>query len=111
VIFGRAVALAYVHGRDDATSADITARNWKEDWPHYIRVHHAEFVAGTLHNGIRLSQLMNQLQADAFGSTQANAARGEGNVNPRGAYRQQAAVRLSRDGFEWMKRPFGAGLS
>ena len=102
VIFGRAVALAYVDGRDDATPSDIAVRNWKEDWPHYIRVHHADFVAGTLHNGVRLSQLMNELQADAFGSTQANAVRGEGNVNPRGAYRQQAAVRLSREGFEWM---------
>jgi HKD family nuclease len=104
MIFGRAVALAHVAGRDDATAADIAFkdRGWKQWWPYYIRVHHAEFAAGTLENGVRLSHLMDQLKANAFASTQANAAIGEGNVNPRGAYRQQAAVRLSREGFDWM---------
>ena len=102
VIFGRAVALAHVEGRDDATPADIKFRDWKARWPHYVRVHHGEFVAGTLQNGVPLSRLMEELQANAFASTQQNAATGEGNVNPRGAYRQQPAVRLSREGFEWM---------
>ena len=47
-IFGRAVGMKHQPGRDDATFADIERRPWKEKWPRYIRVHHAEFVAGTI---------------------------------------------------------------
>ena len=45
---GRAVGMKHQPGRDDATFADIECRPWKEKWPRYIRVHHAEFVAGTI---------------------------------------------------------------
>jgi hypothetical protein len=89
-------------GRDDATSADIARRPWKETWPRYIRVHHAEFVAGTMANGVSLNELMDTLGADSFAPTQRNAARGEGNTNPRRAYLQQAAVELSAEGFSWL---------
>lgn len=34
--------------------------------------------------------------------TQRNAARGEGNIDPRKAYQQQAAVELSREGLFWL---------
>lgn len=102
MIFGRAVAMEYQEGRDDATSADIAMRKWRAQWPHYIRVHHAEFVAGVLSNGISLSQLMDELGANAFAVTQLHASRGAGSTNPRTAYRQQAAVRLSNEGYEWL---------
>lgn len=102
VVFGRAVGLQHVDGRDEASAADIEARPWKQDWPNYVRVHHAEFVAGTLNNGIRLSELMDKLAADSFASTQDNARAGVGNTDPRGAYRQQAQVQLSNEGFAWL---------
>lgn len=102
IIFGRAVAIAHVEGRDDATEEEIHQRAWKADWPHYVRVHHGEFVAGTLKNGISLSLLMDALGSDAFISTQANAEKRKGNTNPRRAYRQQPYVRLSQKGFEWV---------
>lgn len=101
-IFGRAIGMKHQPGRDDATAADIALRPWKEVWSRYIRVHKAEFVAGALQNGVSLNELMKTLAADSFASTQRNSLRGEGNTNPRKAYRQQAAVELSADGLSWL---------
>ncbi len=101
-VFGRAIGLRHIPGRDDATPEDIAHRPWKENWPRYVRVHHAEFVAGTMANGVSLNELMDTFGSGSFASTQRNIARGEGNTNPRKAYRQQAAVELSRDGMWWL---------
>ena len=101
-VFGRAIGMKHEPGRDDATAEEIEHRPWKENWPAYVRVHHAEFVAGTMKNGISLKELMAELDSDSFTSTQRNAARGEGNTNPRKAYMQQAAVELSPEGFTWL---------
>ncbi len=102
MVFGRAVAFKYTPGRDDATEADIGLRGWMENWPRFIRVHHGEFVAGTMANGVRLSHLMNALGTDSFAKTQERAALGEKNIDPRRAYGQQAAVRLSKEGLDWL---------
>jgi hypothetical protein len=102
VVFGRAVAFAYVEGRDDADAADVAQRPWKRRWPHSIRVHAGEFLAGTLADGVSLGELMDALGVEAFWSTQRNALAGRGNVDPRQAYRQQPAVRLSHEGREWL---------
>ena len=101
-IFGRAVALRHEPGRDDATDADIRRRGWKRRWPRYIRVHNAEFVAGTMQNGVSLAELMQALGSDSFESTQHNAAIGEGNTNPRRSIMQKAQIKLSNEGFEWL---------
>ena len=111
LIYGRAIGMTHQPGRDDATTEDIDKREWKDQWPHYIRVHHAEFIAGTLANGISLNRLMNTLGSDAFASTQDNAAAGDGNTNPRLSLKQQAQVRLSAQGFAWMQNEFAAALS
>jgi hypothetical protein len=102
-IFGRAVGLAYVDGRDDASAADIALRPWRTDWSRYIRVHQAEFVAGTMANGVSLNTLMDELGADAFAATQRNASKKEGNTNPRRAYLQAADVELSAQGQAWLR--------
>jgi hypothetical protein len=65
-------------------------------------VHDGEFVAGTLADAVSLGELMDALGAEAFASTQQNALAGRGNVDPRAAYRQQPAVRLSHEGAEWL---------
>ena len=89
--------------RDNASPEDIALRPWKEKWPRYIRVHHAEFVAGTMANGVSLNELMERsLGSDSFTPTQRNAARGAGNTDPRRAYMQQAAVELSSQGLLWL---------
>jgi len=102
-VFGRAVALAYVERRDDADANDLALRPWKARWPHYIRVRDGEFIAGTLADAVSLGELMDALGAEAFWSTQRNALAGRGNVDPRAAYRQQPAVRLSHEGREWLE--------
>jgi hypothetical protein len=102
-VFGRAIAMRYVPGRDDATPADIAVRSWKQTWPRYVRVHHAEFVSGSMRNGVSLGELMDALKAQAFAATQRNATRRTGNTDPRKAYRQQAAVKLSSGGARWLR--------
>tara|TARA_R110002110_G_scaffold305242_2_gene519284 strand:+ start:5230 stop:6426 length:1197 start_codon:yes stop_codon:yes gene_type:complete len=102
-IFGRAIGMKHIEGWDDATPQEISERPWKEVWPRYVRLHSAEFVAGTMANGVSLKELMDTLGADAFAATQRNAAAGEGkNTNPRKAYMQQAAVELSAEGLAWV---------
>ncbi len=86
LVYGRAAGMQHVPGRDDATDADVKLRPWKVKWPHYIRVRNAEFLGGTLSNGVSLNRLMDALGPDAFMSTQRNAAQGWGNVVPRRAY-------------------------
>lgn len=101
-VFGRATGMRHVKGRDDATQEDKALRPFMSKWPRYIRVHNAEFVAGTLTNGVSLSDLMNTLGANSFASTQRNATRRKGNTNPRAAYSQKASVELSDQGTEWL---------
>jgi hypothetical protein len=102
LIYGRAVGMHHKPGRDDATNSDKRKKPWKEKWPHYVRVHHGEFLAGELSNGVSLNELMNALRSNTFRSTQRNAARGEGNTDPRRAYMQQAAVELTPQGMAWL---------
>jgi len=61
LIFGRAVGMHHVPVRDDASKADIKLSSWKAKWPHYIRVHHGEFISGNLSDGVSLNELMNAL--------------------------------------------------
>lgn len=111
VVFGHAIGLRHEPGRDDATPEDIALRSWKETWPRYVRVDHAEFVAGTMANGVSLNELMDVLGANSFAPTQRNAAQGEGNTNPRKAYRQHAAVELSSQGFAWLTERLDAAFN
>ena len=89
-------------GRDDASAEDIARRPWKREYPRYIRVHRAAFVAGTMANGVSLNELMDTLGSDSFASTQRNAAIGSGNTDPRRAYRQHASVELTPQGSAWL---------
>lgn len=109
-IFGRAIGMRHEAGRDDATHEDIKKHDWVKRRPRYIRVHHAEFIAGTLANDVSLNKLMDELKADSFASTQENTARGEGNTDPRRAYRQQPQVRLSTDGLAWLNEQLQAAF-
>lgn len=101
-VFGRAIGLQHVPGRDDATPEDIELRPFKATWPRYVRVSSAEFVAGPMSNGVSLNELMDALGSDSFLPTQRNAQRGEGNTDPRRAYMQQAAVELTNEARGWL---------
>lgn len=102
LVFGRGIGMAHVDGADDATLEEVVARPWKDRWPHYIRVHDAEFVAGSLANGVPLSELMNALGSEAYASTHRNRIQGERNLDPRRALRQQAAVELTDHAALWL---------
>ena len=103
-IFGHAIAMKRVPGRDDATPSDIERRPQKAEWPHYVRVHNAEILDGTLENGVSLYALMDALGTDSFVTTQERAAAGVPDVNPRLSIRRQPAVRLSPQGREWLSQ-------
>ncbi|MDE0290908.1 MAG: phospholipase D family protein [Candidatus Dadabacteria bacterium] len=109
-IFGRAIGMKYHPVRDDASPVDIERRPWKEKWPRYIRVHNAEFVAGTMANGISLNELMNTLEDKSFASTQHNADNGTGNTDPRRAYMRQPSVELSQESTFWLEKHLQAAF-
>jgi hypothetical protein len=102
IVFGRAIGSRHVPRRDKASRQDIKRRAFKKKWPYYIRVNSADFVAGTLADGVSLNQLMAELGSDSFASTQKNAEKKSGNTNPRKAYRRQPQVELTREAQEWM---------
>lgn len=104
IIFGKARALEHVDHRDVASDADKAApeQAWRDVWDKYIRVYDAEFISGTVGNGVRLSDLMNELEANSFMSTQRNAISGIGNTNPRLSFMQSPSVHLSNEGYAWL---------
>ena len=67
-------------------------------------MHDAEFVDGTLADGVSLGELTASLGHRCYGSTARNAAAGKGNTDPRMAIRQQPAVELSEEGAAWLRR-------
>ena len=75
---------------------------WKKEWPLYIRVHHAKFVAGPMENGVSLYKMMDELGANSFETTKRNAGTGKGNTEPRRAYGQRPDVQLSEEGSKWL---------
>ena len=103
MIYGEAIARRHVDDEDAASPADLQLRDWKERWPYYIRVHRPRFMNGTLANGVSMNRLMEALGSDAFFVTQANAAKGVGNTDPRHALMQQPAVKLSVVAAEWLR--------
>ena len=104
LIFGRAIGMQYVEGRDDATEAEIELRSWKAKWPRYIRVHNAEFVNGFLSDGVSLNELMEKFGPNSFASTKRHGLNGLGNTNPRSAFNQQPAVELTPEAMVWLNQ-------
>ncbi|MDE0462793.1 MAG: hypothetical protein OXH93_10300 [Caldilineaceae bacterium] len=102
-IFGRATAMAYKEGRDDATEANIDRRGWRSDFPHFARVYNAEFVDGPIENGVSLYELMDELETDSYEVTQENRDSGTGNTSARMAIRRQTQMRLSLEGYSWLR--------
>jgi len=104
MIFGYAIGHKYMKMRDDASKYDIKVRPWKAKWPRYIRVHNAQFIDGNLSDGISLNNLMEKYGADSFTSTFGHKIKGSGNIDPRKAYSQQAAVRLTQQSASWLMK-------
>ena len=103
-VFGRAFAFEHVPGRDEATDEDIADIDWKSGRRQYIRVDRAEFVNGTLENGVSLYDLMREMGAGIFASTERHKRSGHGNTDPFRAYMQQPQVELTLQGAAELNR-------
>jgi hypothetical protein len=101
-IFGRAVGMRHIPSRDEASAEDIARRDWKRRWRYYVRVHGAEFIDGTLRDGVSLYQLIDELGAGAFVTTNRRAEAGETEINPRRSYGRRPAVELTPQGAAWI---------
>ncbi len=110
LIYGRAEAMAYQMGRDDASPQDIAARPWKTEYPHYIRVHDPQFIAGALRDGIPLYALTDALGSDSFPFTQQQAAQGSEDISIRSTLRRRPGVPLTDEAFQWLNDQFDAAL-
>ncbi len=110
-IIGRATGIEHDDEKDVATTAEIREREWLEEFPFLVRVHHPVFINGVLGDGISLDELMDELQADSFLSTQERARAGEADVNPRQSLARKADVRLSPEAFRWLTHRFEDALA
>ncbi len=79
-------------------------REWRRGCPHYIRVHRAEFLGGTLAQGVSLNELMDALSVEAFEATMRNWAAGRGNTDPRRSIGPQPAVLLTARAADWINK-------
>lgn len=102
MIYGRAIARRHEEGRDDAVENDYRIREWRRGFPHYIRLHGAEFMGGTLAQGVSLNELMDTLSVEAFDSTIRNWRAGRGNTDPRRSIGPQPSVLLTPNAAAWI---------
>lgn len=102
MIFGRAIAIQHDPASDDASTSEIAEWEWLEKWPHIIRVHSGQYLSGTLENGVRLSELMNELGPTSFATTKERARSGETGIVLSQTYARQPYVRLSEEGLQWL---------
>ena len=109
-IYGRAIGKQFEEIKDVATKEEISVREWKKEYPYYIRVHGAEFISGTLNNAVSLSTLMDELNENSFASTKRRAEKGETNISAAMSLSQQPAVQLSTEGFKWLNEKFELAL-
>ncbi len=86
-VFGRAIGMKHVDDRDKATQEDKDRISWRNEFSYYTRVHRAEFVDGTLANGISSEELVKARKK----------------TNPRFAHRGHARVKLDGADHEWLE--------
>jgi Phosphatidylserine/phosphatidylglycerophosphate/cardiolipin synthases and related enzymes len=109
-IFGRAIALKYNEGRDEASKQEIAERPWKKQWPIYLRIKDPIFINGTMTDGILLFDLLDKFNHNSFMSTKINFETGKGNVNPRKSLMQKPYIRLTHTSAEWLEQKFSEAV-
>jgi hypothetical protein len=73
LIYGKAIGSKHDPLRDDASEAELQLRPWRVRWPHYIRVHDAEFLAATLADGVSLRDVWEFPVTEAYARTWASS--------------------------------------
>jgi len=110
-IFGKAEAIEFIDGRDEATPGEIVERPWKEDWSIYLRVTNPIFIEGTMKDCVLLYDLIKALDYESFLSTQQRYEKGERDINPYRSLSQQAYVKLTTKAVEWLEPRFQEALN
>ncbi|OAN56834.1 phospholipase D family protein [Sphingobium sp. TCM1] len=110
LIFGKALGRRHRDKEDRASKKEIAVRGWKADWPRYVRVHDGQFLDGTLADGISMSEMLRDLGADAFASTQRHARDQSGNTDPFASYGRKAHMLLTDESRAWIEDRLGAAL-
>jgi hypothetical protein len=109
-IFGKAIALKYVDGRDKASQQEIEENNWKNRWSIYLRVKKPVFINGTMADGVLLSELLSKFDYDSFPSTRRRYDEGEINIKPTKSLMRKAYVKLTHNSAEWLEQKFDEAL-
>jgi hypothetical protein len=110
-IFGKAEAIKFVDGRDEATENEKNERRWKRGWSLYLRVKNPVFIKGVLGDCVLLYDLIKALDYEGFNSTSARYRKGERDINPYNSLRQQPYVKLTLKGAEWIETRFNGVLN
>ncbi|MBI5729524.1 MAG: NgoFVII family restriction endonuclease [Ignavibacteriales bacterium] len=110
-IFGRAEAIKYNEKRDRATKNEKMQRDWKNNWPIYMRVKNSKFIDGMMQDGILLYDLIKHFDYESFPSTLERFNNGEREINPYRSLSQKAYVKLTPKSAEWLEKRFGDKIS
>src|SRR3989338_2903699 len=110
-ILGKAEAIKFVDGRDEATKNEIAQRQWKKDWPIYLRVTNPIFIDGTMGDCVLLYDLIKALDYESFPSTKNRYDNGERKINPNKSLSQQAYVKLTTTAVKWLEPRFQEALN
>jgi hypothetical protein len=110
-IFGKAEAIKFVDGRDKASKKEIEDRDWKKDWPVYLRLSNPIFIDGVMGDCVLLYDLIKSLDYESFPSTKKRYDNGKRNINPYKSLSQQAYVRLTIKAVEWLEPRFQEALN
>ncbi|HEY8780518.1 MAG TPA: phospholipase D family protein [Mucilaginibacter sp.] len=110
-IFGKAEAIKFMDGRDEATSSEIIERPWKAIWPIYLRVKNPVFINGIMGDCVLLYDIIKKLDYESFESTKKRyEIYGERQINPYRSLSQQAYVKLTKKAVEWLEPKFQQSL-
>lgn len=105
-IFGKAIALKYTEGRDEATEKEKEERIWKKKWPIYLRVKEPVFIDGTMTDCVLMKDLLAKFDYDSFYSTRLRFDNGEVDIKPTKSLMQKAYIKLTLNSAEWLEQKF-----
>lgn len=110
-IFGRAIALKFVDGRDETTENEKNERPWKNRWPNYIRVKNPIFLDGTMGDCVFMQDLISKFDYDSFAATRKRYDDGDINVKPTKSLMQKAYIKLTHNSAEWLEQRFNDAIN
>ena len=102
-VFGKAEAVKFKDGRDEASENEIKARGWRKDLPIYLRVNNPIFIDGSMRDGVFLYDIIKHIDYNAFASTLRRYKKGERNIRPKNSLSQQAYIELTYEGALWIE--------